>query len=139
MSSPPGRRKGLAMTSLGKRLIQSAQEAVAIARGEADPSTYRVFVPDDIDVRAIRTQLGLTQEEFSRRFGFAVKALRDWEQKRRRPDTAARAYLLVISREPDMVMRTLGGSQADESSTRKAPPARARSGRAYEAPARKRA
>lgn len=96
------------MTSLGKRLIQSAHEAAAIARGEADPSTYRVFVPEDVDVRAIRTGLGLTQDEFSRRFGFTLSALRDWEQRRRRPDTAARAYLQVISREPEAVARGLG-------------------------------
>ncbi len=96
------------MTSLGKRLVQSAHEALAIARGEADPSTYRVFVPEDVDVRAIRVGLGLTQDEFSRRFGFALSALRDWEQQRRRPDTAARAYLQVISREPEAVARGLG-------------------------------
>lgn len=96
------------MTSLGKRLVQAAHEAVTIARGEANPSTYRAYVPEEVDVRAIRTQLGLTQDEFSRRFGFALSALRDWEQKRRQPDTAARAYLQVISREPEAVERGLG-------------------------------
>jgi hypothetical protein len=31
------------MSSLGKRLIKSAKEGRAIARGEADASTYKVF------------------------------------------------------------------------------------------------
>ena len=30
------------MTDLGKRLIKAAKQARTIARGEADPSTYRV-------------------------------------------------------------------------------------------------
>lgn len=42
------------MTAFGKRLIQSAQEAGAIARGETDPSTYHTHTPTDVDVRAIR-------------------------------------------------------------------------------------
>ena len=35
------------MSKLGKRLIQAAREGVAIARGELDPSTYRVHHDDD--------------------------------------------------------------------------------------------
>lgn len=86
---------------------QGLEEAVAIARNEADPATYKVHVPSDIDVRAIRRQLGMTQERFASAFGFPVATLRDWEQGRARPDTSARAYLLVISREPQAVERAL--------------------------------
>jgi putative transcriptional regulator len=42
------------MSNLGKRLIKSAKEARAIARGETDASTYKIFVPAKIDVKAIR-------------------------------------------------------------------------------------
>lgn len=38
------------MSKLGKRLITAAKEARAIARGEADPKTYRIHVPAEIDV-----------------------------------------------------------------------------------------
>jgi putative transcriptional regulator len=58
-------------------------------------------------VKAIRTRQGLTQEEFAARYGFAVSAVREWEQKRRMPDPAARAYLVVIDREPEAVARAL--------------------------------
>ena len=37
------------MSKLGKRLIQAAREGVAIARGELDPSIYRVHHDDDAD------------------------------------------------------------------------------------------
>jgi putative transcriptional regulator len=98
------------MASLGKRLLQAAQEARAIARGEADPSTYKVHVPAEIDVKAIRQGLGMTQAEFSARYGFPLGTIRDREQGRGRPDTSARAYLLVISREPQAVERALHGA-----------------------------
>jgi putative transcriptional regulator len=83
------------------------QDAIAIARGEADPSTYRVHVPADVDVKAIRRKLGMTQAEFARSFGFGLDAVQNWEQGRRRPEGAARAFLKVIDREPDTVRRAL--------------------------------
>lgn len=95
------------MTTLGSRLIQSAREASAIAKGEADPATYRVHVPAEIDVRAIRAALGLSQSAFAQAFGFPVGTLRDLEQGRARPDSSTRAYLKVIQRDPDAVRRAL--------------------------------
>lgn len=95
------------MTTLGSRLIQSAREAVSIARGEADPATYRIHVPAEMDVAAIRKGLGLTQAAFAARYGFPIGTLRDLEQGRARPDASTRAYLTVISREPEAVQRAL--------------------------------
>ena len=83
------------------------EDAIAIARGEADPSTYRVHVPFEIDVKAIRRKLGMTQAEFARSFGFGLDTVQNWEQGRRRPEGAARAFLKVIDREPDAVRRAL--------------------------------
>lgn len=82
-------------------------EAIDIAHGRAKPGSYRVHVPSEIDVRAIREALGLTREAFALSYGFPVNTLRDWEQRKARPDTAARAYLLVISREPIVVRDAL--------------------------------
>ncbi len=98
------------MSRLGKRLIQAAEEALTIARGEADPSTYRIRVPVDIDVKALRRRLRLSQDEFARRYGFTPARIRDWEQGRSKPDGAVRAYLLVIEREPEAVARALAAA-----------------------------
>jgi putative transcriptional regulator len=95
------------MSEMGKRLIAAAKNARAIARGEADPATYRVYVPADVDVAGIRKKLGLSQAKFASRFGIAPGTLRDWEQRRKRPEGAARILLLVIDREPDAVRRAL--------------------------------
>ena len=93
------------MTKFGEDLIQSAQEALAVARGECEPA--RVITPTTIDVAAIRKELGLSQQKFAERFGLTAALVRDWEQKRRNPDQAARTLLTVIARDPQAVERAL--------------------------------
>jgi putative transcriptional regulator len=58
-------------------------------------------------VKIIRRALGLTQEEFARRFHIPLGTLRDWEQGAATPDQSARAYLTVIARNPDAVREAL--------------------------------
>ncbi len=60
------------MTTLGKRLIQSAKEARKIARGEADAKSYKMHIPAEIDVRAVRVRLKMTQGEFAVRYGLTL-------------------------------------------------------------------
>jgi len=55
-------------------------------------------------VKIIRRALGLSQENFSEQFHIPLGTLRDWEQGRKEPDAAARAYLKVIGRNPDAVI-----------------------------------
>jgi len=80
------------MSKLGKRLIAAADEALAIARGEADPGTYRIHVPYEVDVKALRRKLHLSQDQFALRYHFTPARVRDWEQGRSKPDGAVRAY-----------------------------------------------
>ncbi len=93
------------MSRAGRRIIRGATEALTYARGE--PDGFVTHVPDDVDVSAIRRKTGLSQAKFAARFGFAVNAVRNWEQGRRQPDVAARAFLIVIDREPEAVRRAL--------------------------------
>jgi putative transcriptional regulator len=93
------------MTKAGKKIVAGAQQALAFARGET--KGFIVHVPEDVDVKAIRAGLKLTQKQFAERFGFELAAIRNWEQNRRRPEGPARALLRVIEREPDAVRRAL--------------------------------
>jgi putative transcriptional regulator len=95
------------MTGLGQRLIKAAEEGVAIARNKQDPATYRVHIPDDLDVKAIREEFELTQSGFAARFAIPEATLRDWEQHRRRPSGMARLFLLLLAREPAAVRRLM--------------------------------
>jgi len=95
------------MSKFGKRLIGAAKEARRIARGEADPHSYIVHVPADVDVAGLRRKLHLSQAQFARRFGFNAASLKDWEQGRTHPPSPVRAYLKVIEKEPKAVERAL--------------------------------
>jgi putative transcriptional regulator len=94
---------------IGSRIIESMKEAVAISRGTLPEETYRIHIPKQIDVKAIRQQMGLSQSAFANRFGLSLYTLRNWEQGKRQPDPAARAYLTVIEKAPDIVTKVLAG------------------------------
>ena len=108
------------MSKAGERILASARQALAYARGE-EVEGLVVHTPemiagyaaraasDDIDVRALRERLGLTQADFADRFGFGLDTVRNWERRRRRPGGAARTFLKVIEREPEAVQRALAG------------------------------
>lgn len=93
------------MSKFGEELIESAKEALAIARGEMKPARSYTF--DTLDVADIRKRLGLTQGKFAARFAIPVGTVRDWEQGRRQPDAPARNLLRVIDYAPETVERAL--------------------------------
>jgi putative transcriptional regulator len=92
---------------VAESILRGAREALAYANGTADLSKYRVHVPREIDVRAIRTKLKMTQQQFAAQFGFSINTLRHWEQGKRVPEGPTRAYLLVIDRAPKTVQKAL--------------------------------
>ena len=87
-------------------IMEGLNEAIAFARGDDVPG-IRVHIPADIDIKAIREELGLTQAAFAERHGFSIGAVRDWEQGRSVPDPSTRAFLKVIAAEPEVVRRVL--------------------------------
>jgi putative transcriptional regulator len=96
--------------NVANELVESMREAVNIAQGNAKPAKKHEFpLLDEVDVRAVREATGLSRAEFARRFALEPRALQEWEQGRRRPDRAARAYLMVIARRPDAVIEALAG------------------------------
>ena len=92
---------------LGDRLLDSMKELQAHLRGQIKLSETIYHVPPETDVRALRETLGLSQAGFAALFGFNVRSLQDWEQGRRRPEIPIRAYLAVIQRDPQAVIRAL--------------------------------
>jgi putative transcriptional regulator len=65
--------------------------------------------PSKVDVRAIREATKLSQEDFALRFGLELATVRNWEQGRSEPDTAARNFLITIARDPEAVTAALTG------------------------------
>ncbi len=60
-------------------------------------------------VKRARSATGLSQNAFAKRFRINPARLRDWEQGRTMPDSAALAYLAVIERDQAAVEKALAG------------------------------
>ena len=95
------------MSEASDGIKRGLEEALAYAKGEADPAGYRVHRVRVLDVAAIRRKTGMTQEAFAQRFGVSVNTLRHWEQGKRYPEGPARTLLKVIDKEPEAVARAL--------------------------------
>ena len=100
------------MTPLGKSIFQGLREALAFERGqltEADGIKVHYYPAKrpKVDVKAIRTQLGLTQEEFAILIHASVRAVQHWEQKTRKPDGPTLLLLKVLEKHPQTVWETL--------------------------------
>ena len=93
-----------------EKIKEGLEEAIAVARGEAKPA--RFHVPEDIDVRAIRRKVVMSQEDFAAAFGFTISQIRDWEQGRTRPVGGLRAYLMMIGADPNKVRDLLADARA---------------------------
>jgi putative transcriptional regulator len=93
-------------------LSDEQRHAAAQADPDARPMTDEEWAaaPQVPRVAIIRRALRLSQEEFAARFHIPIGTLRDWEQGRKEPDAAARAYLRVIAREPETVRKALAPS-----------------------------
>src|SRR5881296_3915381 len=91
-------------TSFGADLIEGMKLVLAHQRGTVD---LEQVWPKPIDVKAIRKRVKMSQAEFSRAYGISKRALQEWEQGGRQPDSAARSYLTVIARKPAAVRRAL--------------------------------
>lgn len=94
-------------SKVARSIRRGLTQALAYSKREAREEDYRAHVPAEIDVRAIRERLGLTQTKFAARFAFSINTLRHWEQGKRQPEGPTRAYLQVIARTPKAVERAL--------------------------------
>ena len=106
-------RRGMTMLRAKRAIEAMCDDGVAIVHvptvedltvltaelAEAGVAAKRI-VSEPIDVKSVRAQLGLTQEQFAMRFGLELDALQNWEQGRTKPDKAAQSYLRVISMRP---------------------------------------
>jgi putative transcriptional regulator len=90
------------------------KERIAIHSDPTDPEDFDA-TEEAMDrgqrarlIRKTRTDLGLSQAEFAKRFRVPIGTLRDWEQARATAPDFAVAYVRVISRHPKIVEEALG-------------------------------
>lgn len=96
------------MSDVGKSLLIGAQQALDYAKGKKSRAkAHKIEIPKEIDVKHIREDLKMSRKEFSEQFGFSLRTLEKWERHERTPEGPARAYLIVIARNPVAVKKAL--------------------------------
>lgn len=100
---PSVQSRGKKSPTVGERIIEGLQEAVAWSKGEdVAVRVSQVQIPD-IDISKVRRRMRLSQAQFAAKFGFSPATLRNWEQGRVRPDAPTRVLLAVIAKHPESV------------------------------------
>ncbi len=82
-------------------LVASVREGGKILRGKVKPA--RRFVIETPNVKKIRSNYKLSQNEFAALMGISVSTLRNWEQGRRAPEGSARVLLQVAAKHPEVI------------------------------------
>jgi putative transcriptional regulator len=75
--------------------------------GHADAAPDMV---PDVDVRAIREAIGMTQVEFATAYEFSVRTVQEWERGAKRPSGPARTLLRAIKGDPEGLRRALAAA-----------------------------
>lgn len=88
-----------------EQMMDGLNDVAAFLAGEQEG--FKAHVPQEVDVKAIRNRLGMTQAKFSETFGFSLDAIKHWEGGRRTPEAPARTLLTVIDKNPAAVLTAL--------------------------------
>ncbi|UNE53892.1 helix-turn-helix domain-containing protein [Bartonella machadoae] len=91
----------------GVFLSQNSREVLSYTKGKNHIVKFEIHIPEKVDIKKIRKNIGLSQTQFAARFGFSVGRIRDWEQGRYSIDKPSRLLLCVIENEPEAINRAL--------------------------------
>ncbi|MBP7339492.1 helix-turn-helix domain-containing protein [Niveispirillum sp.] len=90
--------------NIAAEILEGLEDAAAYLDGRPNGARVStVNVADPVDVRAVRKSVGITQAEFSARYGIPLETLRKWERGTRSPEIAAQQYLRVIQKNPSLI------------------------------------
>lgn len=93
------------MSSAFASIKQGLDEAIEYHNGRVGKAIVHEFGP--VEVKKIRSKLGMSQNEFASAFGISVSTLRHWERGDRSPQGPALVLLNVVSKEPKAVLKAL--------------------------------
>lgn len=92
-------------TKAGREIVAAAKEALAYMKGEV--TGLRVTKVWVIDIKELRDELAMSQQEFADAYGIPLRTVQSWEQGVRHPDATARSYLRTIASMPKQVRSAL--------------------------------
>jgi putative transcriptional regulator len=108
--------KGQKKKTFGHRLLGSAQEAVQIERGEAEPARITRYTAAGTEVepppryvseriKEIRDDMALSQSVFAAALNVSPDTVRAWEQGKRHPDGPTLRLLEVAEQHPEVLLK----------------------------------
>ena len=86
-------------------LMASVQEMDGIVKEQMKPA--RSFEFPEPEVKAIRENMGVSQEKFAVILGVSKRTVENWEQGRRHPTGAARSLLKIVEADPQYALEAL--------------------------------
>jgi len=103
-------------TTFGGRLLESAEEAVGIERGEAEPARITRYTATGSEVepppqyvpkriKEIRDHMALSQPVFAAALNVSPETVRAWEQGKREPDGPTLRLLEVAEHHPEVLLK----------------------------------
>jgi putative transcriptional regulator len=81
-----------------------------IARQIASNPDAAPDMAPEIDVRAIRRGVGMTQAQFAATYEFSIRTVQEWERGAKRPSGPARTLLRAIKGDPEGLRKALAAA-----------------------------
>ena len=95
------------MSEFYSSIKKGLNEAIAFSKGKSPKAVVHEF--SSVDVKRVRSNLGMSQNEFASAFGISVSTLRHWERGDRVPHGPALVLLNIVEKEPEAVLKALAG------------------------------
>ncbi len=89
---------------MAKSMSKAGQELLDEVLGIKKGTAVKKWTPEQLMVIQARKSLDKTQGAFAKMLRVPVATIRDWEQGRRKPDSAAITLVKVAQKHPEAVM-----------------------------------
>jgi putative transcriptional regulator len=86
-----------------EKLSKAGRELLRDVKAIRAGAPTKTWTPEQLLVIAVRRRLKKSQRAFSRLLGVPVGTIRDWEQGRKQPDSAAITLMKVARHHPEIL------------------------------------
>ena len=119
-------KRGRRAQTLGERIIQGLNEAIAFERGELGAKVTRREIPESglgvaesgrfqgARVARLRERLRVSQPVFAQVLNVSAETVKKWEQGTRVPDGAAVRLLEIAEEHPEWLIERLGAANGKQ-------------------------
>jgi putative transcriptional regulator len=93
------------MNETFESIKKGLNEAIDFSQGRLNNA--RVTRINNVDVKKVRKETGMSQRDFALSFGISLGTLRHWERGDRKPKGPALVLLNLVKKDPQAVLRLL--------------------------------